>query len=106
MRSCVWVGRGPCGRQCAGSGSTGFGLGFRNGPSRQSRRSQKRYAIEASGLYIKLRRRSDNMPYNEAPVIVGGEANRARVELLREWPASYRPAADIDDDDDSDEDVA
>src|SRR3954471_4219860 len=83
----------------------GFGLGFRNGPSRQSRRSQKRYAIEASGLYIKLRRRSDNMPYNEAPVIVGDEANRARVELLREWPTSYRPAADIDDDDDSDEDV-
>lgn len=62
----------------------------------------ERYAIEASGLYIKLRRRSDNMAYNEAPVIVGDETNRARVELLREWLASYRPLAD----DDSDEDVA
>jgi hypothetical protein len=70
----------------------------------------ERYAIEASGLYIKLRRRSDNMAYNEAPVIVGDETNRARVELLRQWLASYRPAADIADDesaeDNSDEGVA
>src|SRR5690606_5070517 len=43
----------------------------------------ERYAIEASGLYIKLRRRSDTMAYNEEPVIVGDEANRERVELLR-----------------------
>ncbi|WP_245975694.1 chromosome segregation ATPase [Amycolatopsis palatopharyngis] len=66
----------------------------------------ERYAIEASGLYIKLRRRSDSMAYNEAPVIVGDEANRARVELLQEWLASYRPVIGIADDDDSDEDVA
>jgi hypothetical protein len=63
----------------------------------------ERYAIEATGLYIKLRRRSDSMAYNEAPVIVGDETNRARVELLREWLTSYRPAADIADDE-SDED--
>jgi hypothetical protein len=65
----------------------------------------ERYAIEASGLYIKLRRRSDSMAYNEAPVIVGDETNHARVELLREWLASYRPTADLADDD-PDEDVA
>jgi chromosome segregation protein len=51
----------------------------------------ERYAIEASGLYIKLRRSSDTMPYNEAPVIVGDDANRSRVELLREWLGSYHP---------------
>jgi hypothetical protein len=70
----------------------------------------ERYAIEASGLYIKLRRRSDSMAYNEAPVIVGDETNRARVELLREWLTSYRPAADIandeSDEDNSDEGAA
>ncbi|ONI91736.1 chromosome segregation ATPase [Saccharothrix sp. ALI-22-I] len=70
----------------------------------------ERYAIEASGLYIKLRRRSDSMAYNEAPVIVGDETNHARVELLREWLASYRPTADTADDntdeDDPGEDVA
>lgn len=65
----------------------------------------ERYAIEASGLYIKLRRHSDSMPYNEAPVIVGDEPNHARVELLHEWLASYRPSGDIAVDD-SDEDVA
>ena len=53
----------------------------------------ERYAIESSGLYIKLRRSSDAIAYNEPPVIIGDEANRARVELLREWLASYRPAA-------------
>lgn len=65
----------------------------------------ERYAIEASGLYIKLRRRSDSMAYNEAPVIVGDDTNYARVELLREWLASYRPSDDLVDDD-PDEDVA
>jgi predicted nuclease with TOPRIM domain len=55
----------------------------------------ERYAIEASGLYIKLRRRSDSMAYNEAPVIVGDDTNRARVALLQEWLTSYRPAADM-----------
>ncbi|MBT8226143.1 MAG: chromosome segregation ATPase [Dactylosporangium sp.] len=70
----------------------------------------ERYAIEASGLYIKLRRRSDSMAYNEAPVIVGDDANRARVELLQEWLTSYRPAADIaneeSDEDDFDDGAA
>jgi chromosome segregation protein len=51
----------------------------------------ERYAISASGLYIKLRRSSDAMPYNEAPVVNGSESNHARVELLREWMSSYRP---------------
>jgi chromosome segregation protein len=51
----------------------------------------ERYAINASGLYIKLRRSSDAMAYNEAPVVHGSEANRARVELLGAWLSSYRP---------------
>lgn len=55
----------------------------------------ERYAIEASGLYIKLRRRSDSMAYNEAPVVVGDESNHARVELLRSWLSSYRPSPDL-----------
>lgn len=50
----------------------------------------ERYAIEASGLYVKLRRRSDTMAYNEEPVVVGNDANAARVELLRSWMTSYR----------------
>lgn len=54
----------------------------------------ERYAISASGLYIKLRRSSDAMPYNEAPVVNGSEPNHARVELLRDWMSSYRPDAD------------
>jgi chromosome segregation protein len=53
----------------------------------------ERYAIEASGLYIKLRRSSDAIAYNEPPVIVGDEASRGRVELLKDWLSSYRPAA-------------
>ncbi len=52
----------------------------------------ERYAISASGLYIKLRRSSDAMPYNEAPVVNGSEPNHARVELLRDWMSSYRPS--------------
>ncbi|WP_125777965.1 chromosome segregation ATPase [Antribacter gilvus] len=52
----------------------------------------ERYAIEASGLYVKLRRRSDSMPYNEAPVVVGDETNRSRVEMLQAWLTSYRQA--------------
>jgi multidrug efflux pump subunit AcrA (membrane-fusion protein) len=51
----------------------------------------ERYAIESSGLYIKLRRSSDAIAYNEPPVVVGDEPNRARVELLRDWLSSYRP---------------
>jgi len=58
----------------------------------------ERYAISASGLYIKLRRSSDAMPYNEAPVVNGSEPNQARVELLRDWLASFRPGTrgDVD----------
>ena len=53
----------------------------------------ERYALEASGLYIKLRRSSDAIAYNEPPVVVGDEASRGRVELLADWLSSYRPAA-------------
>ena len=56
----------------------------------------ERYAISASGLYIKLRRSSDAMPYNEAPVVNGSEPNHARVELLRDWMSSYRPDVAVD----------
>jgi chromosome segregation protein len=56
----------------------------------------ERYALEASGLYIKLRRSSDAIAYNEPPVIVGDEASRGRVELLADWLSSYRPAAEPD----------
>ncbi|WP_163505772.1 hypothetical protein [Fodinicola acaciae] len=45
----------------------------------------ERYAIDACGQYIKLRRSSDSMPYNEQPVIIGYEPRAARVELLRGW---------------------
>jgi len=65
----------------------------------------ERYAIEASGLYIKLRRRSDSMAYNEAPVILGDDTNHARVELLRDWLAAYRPTGEIVNED-TDEYVA
>ncbi|MCN0178637.1 hypothetical protein [Salinispora arenicola] len=51
----------------------------------------ERYAIAASSLYIKLRRSSDTMPYNQAPVIIGSDSNRARVQMLTDWLTSYRP---------------
>ncbi|MDX6291766.1 MAG: chromosome segregation protein [Kribbellaceae bacterium] len=50
----------------------------------------ERYALSASRLYVKLRRSSDTMAYNQAPVIKGNEENSARVELLRDWLNSYR----------------
>ncbi len=50
----------------------------------------ERYALAASRLYVKLRRSSDTMAYNQAPVVKGNEHNRERVELLREWLDSYR----------------
>jgi chromosome segregation protein len=59
----------------------------------------ERYAIEASGLYIKLRRSSDAIAYNEPPVIVGDEAKGGRVELLAEWLSSYRPAVKLENTD-------
>src|SRR5262249_46479266 len=51
----------------------------------------ERYAIGASSLYVKLRRSSDTMPYNQAPVIIGSDTSRARVDLLADWLTSYRP---------------
>lgn len=51
----------------------------------------ERYAVAASSLYIKLRRSSDTMPYNQAPIIIGSDASRDRVELLADWLTSYRP---------------
>jgi tetratricopeptide (TPR) repeat protein len=55
----------------------------------------ERYAIGASSLYIKLRRTSDTMPYNQAPVVIGNDANKARVELLAGWLTSYRSSGSI-----------
>jgi hypothetical protein len=52
----------------------------------------ERYAIEASNLYIKLRRSSDAVPYNEAPVVIGDDAHRDRVALLAGWMSAFRPA--------------
>ncbi|MEV4563567.1 chromosome partitioning protein ParA [Nonomuraea sp. NPDC049419] len=40
------------------------------------------YAIDACGQYIKLRRSSDAMPYNEPPVIVGHDQHAERVRAL------------------------
>jgi chromosome segregation protein len=56
----------------------------------------ERYAIDASGLYVKLRRSSDASPYNSAPVIAGHDGNAARLALLHDWLAGHypgRPAA-------------
>ena len=52
----------------------------------------ERYAIDASGLYVKLRRSSDASPYNSAPVIAGHDGNAARLVLLRDWLAGHYPA--------------
>ncbi|GIH99264.1 chromosome partitioning protein ParA [Planobispora takensis] len=40
------------------------------------------YAVDACGQYIKLRRSSDAMPYNEPPVIIGHDAHADRVRAL------------------------
>jgi chromosome segregation protein len=52
----------------------------------------ERYAIDASGLYVKLRRGSDASPYNSAPVIAGHDGNAGRLALLRDWLAGHYPA--------------
>ena len=44
----------------------------------------ERYAIDASGLYVKLRRSSDASPYNSAPVIAGHDGKAAADEELAE----------------------
>ncbi|MFI6884538.1 chromosome partitioning protein ParA [Streptosporangium canum] len=40
------------------------------------------YAVDACGQYIKLRRSSDAMPYNEPPVIIGHDRHGERVRVL------------------------
>ncbi|MEU6998558.1 chromosome partitioning protein ParA [Nonomuraea sp. NPDC046570] len=40
------------------------------------------YAVDACGQYIKLRRSSDAMPYNEPPVIIGHDEHAERVRAL------------------------
>jgi hypothetical protein len=50
------------------------------------------YAIDACGQYIKLRRSSDAMPYNEPPVIVGHDGHADRVRELAELVTTSRPA--------------
>lgn len=54
----------------------------------------ERYAIHASGEYIKLRRISDSRPYNDPPVIIGQDANSARIEMLRDWLTELRDEAE------------
>ncbi|MFI0486142.1 chromosome partitioning protein ParA [Actinomadura sp. 9N215] len=49
------------------------------------------YAIDACGQYVKLRRSSDTMPYNEPPVVVGYDEHEARVRKLAEQVAAARP---------------
>ena len=50
----------------------------------------ERYALSSSRLYVKLRRSSDTMAYNQAPVVKGNEEYADRVELLKTWLDSYR----------------
>ncbi|REE95103.1 chromosome partitioning protein ParA [Thermomonospora umbrina] len=51
------------------------------------------YAIDACGQYVKLRRSSDTMPYNEPPIVVGHDEHEARVRLLAEHVGVTRPDA-------------
>ena len=64
----------------------------------------ERYAIDASGLYVKLRRSSDASPYNSAPVIAGHDGNAARLALLRDWLAGHYPALPSPDEEPDEED--
>jgi hypothetical protein len=64
----------------------------------------ERYAIDSSGLYVKLRRSSDASPYNSAPVVTGHDDNQARLALLRDWLAGHYPPLPSDQDSDSDPD--
>ncbi|CNF68078.1 Uncharacterized conserved protein [Mycobacterium tuberculosis] len=50
------------------------------------------YAIDACGQYVKLRRSSDTMPYNEPPVVVGYDEHEPRVRMLAEQITTSRPA--------------
>ncbi|WP_440064756.1 chromosome partitioning protein ParA [Streptosporangium sp. OZ121] len=40
------------------------------------------YAVDACGQYVKLRRSSDAMPYNEPPVVIGHDRHAERVRAL------------------------
>ncbi|MFF3444752.1 chromosome partitioning protein ParA [Streptosporangium sp. NPDC002721] len=40
------------------------------------------YAVDACGQYVKLRRSSDAMPYNEPPVVIGHDLHAERVRAL------------------------
>jgi hypothetical protein len=64
----------------------------------------ERYAIDSSGLYVKLRRSSDASPYNSAPVVTGHDDNQARLVLLRDWLAGHYPPLPSDQDSVSDPD--
>ncbi|TDD64038.1 chromosome partitioning protein ParA [Actinomadura darangshiensis] len=48
------------------------------------------YAIDACGQYVKLRRSSDTMPYNEPPVVVGYDEHEGRVRKLAEQITASR----------------
>ncbi|QXJ20477.1 chromosome partitioning protein ParA [Actinomadura graeca] len=52
------------------------------------------YAIDACGQYVKLRRSSDTMPYNEPPVVVGHDEHEPRVRRLAALITAARPAPD------------
>ncbi|MBC6461082.1 chromosome partitioning protein ParA [Actinomadura sp. HBU206391] len=52
------------------------------------------YAIDACGQYVKLRRSSDTMPYNEPPVVVGHDEHTGRVRMLAKWISDTRPSTD------------
>ncbi|MFF4990006.1 chromosome partitioning protein ParA [Streptosporangium saharense] len=52
------------------------------------------YAVDACGQYIKLRRSSDAMPYNEPPVIVGHDDHAERVRALATAVARRTPETD------------
>ncbi|MFI0444199.1 chromosome partitioning protein ParA [Actinomadura sp. 6N118] len=54
------------------------------------------YAIDACGQYVKLRRSSDTMPYNEPPVVVGYDDHEPRVRLLAAQISATRPVPDIE----------
>lgn len=49
------------------------------------------YAIDACGQYVKLRRSSDTMPYNEPPVVVGYDEHEPRVRMLADQITASRP---------------
>ncbi|WP_026257039.1 chromosome partitioning protein ParA [Actinopolymorpha alba] len=51
------------------------------------------YAIDACGEYIKLRRSSDAMPYNEPPVVIGHDAHAERVRRLADAVTSSHNVA-------------